>query len=52
MEKLNNTPAMELTERFDMQLLAILSEELKSVRPVNNKLLANVTFNEQFFIAS
>jgi hypothetical protein len=52
MEKINVTPAMKLTERFDQQLLAILSEELKSVKPVNNKLLANVTFNDPLSIAS
>lgn len=52
MKKLNITPAMKLTERFDQQLLVLLSEELKSARPVNNKLLAHVTFKDQFSLAS
>lgn len=52
MEKINVTPAMKLTERFDQQLLAILSEDLKSVKPVDSKLLANVTFNQLFSLAS
>ena len=52
MEKLNVTPAMKLTERFDMQLLALLSEDLKSVKPVNSKLLANATFKQAFYLAS
>lgn len=33
MKKLNTTPAMKLTERFDQQLLALLTKELKSVKP-------------------
>lgn len=52
MEKINETPAMKLTERFDQQLLAILSEDLRSVKPVNSKLLTNATFNKSLPLAS
>lgn len=52
MKKLNVTPAMKLTERFDQQLLALLTEDLKSVKPVSSKLLANATFNKDFLLAS
>jgi hypothetical protein len=52
MEKLNVTPAMKLTERYDQQLLALLSEDLKSVKPVSSKLLVNATFNQPFHLAS
>ena len=52
MEKLNVTPVMKLTERFDQQLLVLLSEDLKSIKPISSKLLANATFNQPFHLAS
>lgn len=50
---MKNELTAKLTERYDLELLNLLTEDLKSSRLGVSKILSNVTFNkDQFFIAS
>lgn len=50
---MKNQSTVNITERYDLELLNLLKEDLKASRPGSSKILSNVTFNnDQFYIAS